>query len=201
MRRLRSSNTQDSAEVVDEEADDHSRQLSEDEIRSHIIAEAGEDGEDATNMMSLQHIMLEEQGLLLHHPHHHSHHHNHNHHNHNQLQLRGGIPAAIDDSSMMGSVAERTDNIINYSGALNTSEEFIENGVNVSGTLGGPINPYSIVNSGSKPAGSGTSCTKQPSQSIPPPDQTRKSLMRVISGDERFLINHSNKMLQQHQQQ
>ena len=147
--------------MVDEEADDHSRQLSDDEIRSHIIAEAGEDGEDATNMMSLQHIMLEEQGLLLHHPNHHSHHQNHN-HNHNQLQLRGGIPAAIDDSSMMGSVAERTDNIINYSGALNTSEEFIENGVNVSGTLGGPINPYSIVNSGSKqPAVLNTSsCTK-----------------------------------------
>lgn len=65
------------------------------------------------------------------------------------------------DESMMGSVAERTDNIINYSGALNTSEEFIENTVNVSGTLG-PINntnsnnnnPYSIVSSASKPAGS-----------------------------------------------
>lgn len=53
---------------------------------------------------------------------------------------------------MIGSVAERTDNIINYSGALNTSEEFIENTVNASGTLG-PINPYSIVNSASKQPG------------------------------------------------
>ena len=59
---------------------------------------------------------------------------------------------AVDDS-IMGSVAERTDNIINYSGALNTSEEFIENTVNASGTLG-PINPYSIVSSASKPIGS-----------------------------------------------
>ena len=61
------------------------------------------------------------------------------------------------DESMMGSVAERTDNIINYSGALNTSEEFIENTVNVSGTLGPIIstnnNPYSIVSSASKPVG------------------------------------------------
>ena len=93
-----------------------------DEIRSHIVAEAGEDAN-----ISLQHILLEEQG-----------------------KDRGHI-AAIDDSSMMDSVAERTDNIINYSGALNTSEEFIENGVNVSGTLGGPINPYSIVSSATKP--------------------------------------------------
>ena len=54
------------------------------------------------------------------------------------------------DDSMMGSVAERTDNIINYSGALNTSEEFIENTVNVSGTLDGPSNPYSIVSSATK---------------------------------------------------
>ena len=50
---------------------------------------------------------------------------------------------------MIGSVAERTDNIINYSGALNTSEEFIENTVNVSGTLN-PANPYSIANSAAK---------------------------------------------------
>ena len=50
---------------------------------------------------------------------------------------------------MMGSAAERTDNIINYSGALNTSEEFIENTVIASGTLG-PLNPYSIVSSASK---------------------------------------------------
>ena len=75
-----------------------------------------------------------------------------------------------NDSSILGSVAERTDNIINYSGALNTSEEFIENVVNVSGTLGAPpssnqnnmgnlmvVNPYSIVSSASKPKNSGGS--------------------------------------------
>ena len=55
----------------------------------------------------------------------------------------------VDEESMIGSVAERTDNIINYSGALNTSEEFIENTVNVSGTLG-PADPYSIANSAAK---------------------------------------------------
>ena len=60
----------------------------------------------------------------------------------------------------MGSVAERTDNIINYSGALNTSEEYIENTVNAEASSGtqfdGPLgldngNPYSIVSSASKP--------------------------------------------------
>ena len=50
---------------------------------------------------------------------------------------------------MMGSVALRTDNIINDSGVLNTSEELIDHMVNVSGTLG-PTNPYSIVSSASK---------------------------------------------------
>ena len=50
----------------------------------------------------------------------------------------------------MGSVALRTDNIINDSGALNTSDDLMDNMVNVSGSLG-PINPYSIVSSASKP--------------------------------------------------
>ena len=84
-----------------------------DEIRSHIVAEAGED-------FSLQGILEEN-------------------------NKRTG------DDSLMGSVAERTDNIINDSGgALNTSDELIENTVNVSGTLG-PMNAYSIVSSGAKP--------------------------------------------------
>lgn len=58
-------------------------------------------------------------------------------------------PRKAVDESMMGSVALRTDNIINDSGVLNTSEELIDHMVNVSGTLG-PTNPYSIVSSASK---------------------------------------------------
>ena len=56
-------------------------------------------------------------------------------------------PRKAVEESMMGSVALRTDNIINDSGALNTSEEF--NDVNASGTLG-PVNPYSILSSAAK---------------------------------------------------
>jgi len=91
--------------------------MSED-IRSHIVAEAGED-------ISLQNIIDE--------------------------QIR------VIDDSIMDSVAERTDKIINYSGALNTSEDLIQGNNNIQAvfdsmlTTGGDantgqlINPYSIV--------------------------------------------------------